>query len=177
MSLYKHVPHPHVAGRKEQGPVRVTDALPQGNPVTRFNTRAAVLTTRAVGTMWCAYAFALLAFYGLPAGLHNGPAGFVQWASSQFIQLVLLPVIIVGSAVLAAASDKLAKQQFDDVEAILHEQGQQASHLAAQDEKIVAIVAALDLNTEGGLADVMAAVTDVRSAVAAQALREHGHRK
>ena len=173
MSLYEHVPHPHVAGRKTEGPVRVADTLPQGSRVTRFNTRAAVLVTRAVGTMWCAYAFALLAFYGLPAGLHNGPAGFVQWASSQFIQLVLLPIIIVGSAVLAAASDKLAKQQFNDVEAILHEQSQQAAHLTAQDEQIIAIAAALDLNTTGGLADVMTAVQKTYDLVGAQAMRDH----
>lgn len=172
MSLYSHVPHPHVARRKAEGPVKVADVRPGGSAVSRFNTRAAVIVTRAVGTMWCAYAFALLAFYGLPAGLHNGAAGFVQWASSQFIQLVLLPIIIVGSAVLAAASDKLAKQQFDDVEAILHEQAEQANHLAAQDEKIIAIAGALDLKTSGGLAEVMAAVTEVHNMVAAQALRE-----
>jgi hypothetical protein len=98
--------------------------------------------------MWCAYAFALLAFYGLPAGIHGGAAGFVQWASSQFIQLVLLPIIIVGSAVLAKTSDRLAKQQFDDVEAMLHAQDEQARHLAAQDEKILAILDALKGQSE-----------------------------
>jgi hypothetical protein len=141
MTLYEHVQHPHLKHRAEHGPVKVADARPGGNPVVRFNTRAAVILTRAVGTMWCAYAFCLLALYGLPAGLHGGAAGFVQWASSQFIQLVLLPIIIVGSAVLAEASDRLAKRQFDDVEAILHAQDQAAAHLAAQDEKILAILA------------------------------------
>lgn len=147
MSLYKHVPHPHLAHRREHGPVKVADARSDGNPVTRFNTRAAVVVTRAVGTMWCAYAFCVLAFYGLPAGLHAGAAGFVQWASSQFIQLVLLPIIIVGSAVLAEASDRLAKRQFNDVEAILHAQDQAAQHLAAQDEKILAILERIEANT------------------------------
>lgn len=147
MSLHEHVPHPHVAHRREHGPVTVAGARPGGNPVTRFNTRAAVLVTRAVGTMWCAYAFCVLAFYGLPAALQGGPAGFVQWASSQFIQLVLLPIIIVGSAVLAEVSDRLAKRQFDDVEALLHGQSEQAAHLAAQDEKILAILERIDANT------------------------------
>lgn len=108
--------------------------------MTRFNTRAAVIVTRVVGTMWCAYAFTALALYGLPAGLQGGAAGFVQWASSQFIQLVLLPIIIVGSAVLAEVSDRMAKRQFDDVEALLHGQQQTAEHLAAQDEKILEIL-------------------------------------
>lgn len=147
-SLFEHVPHPHLAHRAEHGPVKVSDVRAGGNLITRFNTRAAVIVTRAVGTMYCAYAFALLAFYGLPAGLHGGPAGFVQWASSQFIQLVLLPIIIVGSAVLAEVSDRLAKRQFDDVEAILHGQAEQANHLAAQDEKILAILAEVRENTQ-----------------------------
>jgi hypothetical protein len=148
VSLYTRVPHPHLKHRQEHGPVKVADVRPHGNPVTRLNTRAAVLVTRAVGTMWMAYAFCLLALYGLPAALHGGPAGFVQWASSQFIQLVLLPVILVGSAVLAAASDAASKRQFDDVEAILHGQDEQAAHLAAQDEKILAILAEVKANTK-----------------------------
>jgi hypothetical protein len=147
VSLHAHIPHPHIAHRREHGPVTVASVRPSGNPVTRFNTRAAVIITRAVGSMWAAYAFCVLAFYGLPAGLHGGAAGFVQWASSQFIQLVLLPIILVGSAVLADASDKMARRQFDDVEAILHGQGEQAAHLAAQDDKILAILVQIQANT------------------------------
>ena len=163
MSLHTHVPHPHLRHRAEHGPVKVADVRPSGNPVSRFNTRAAVIVTRVVGTMYCAYAFCVLAFYGLPAALHGGPAGFVQWASSQFIQLVLLPVILVGSAVLAEASDRMAKRQFDDVEAILHAQDQAAEHLAAQDEKILAILERIDANT--------ALTEEVKAAVVAPAKR------
>lgn len=146
MTLHEHVPHPHLRHRAEQGPVTV-EGPRRKNPVARFNTRAAVLVTRVVGTMYCAYAFTVLALYGLPAALHDGPAGFVQWASSQFIQLVLLPIILVGSAVLAEATDRMAKRQFDDVEALLHGQSEQAAHLAAQDEKILAILAEVRANT------------------------------
>jgi hypothetical protein len=154
MTLHEHAPHPHIAHRAQDGPVKVAGGQPGGNPVARFNTRAAVVVTRVVGTMYCAYAFTLLALYGLPAALHGGPAGFVQWASSQFIQLVLLPVILVGSGVLAEVSDRMAKRQFDDVEALLHGQSEQAAHLAAQDEKILAIVDLLRLDTAGGLKDL-----------------------
>jgi hypothetical protein len=147
VSLYQHVPHPHLKHRAETGPVKVGAVKPGANIVTRINTRAAVIVTRGVGTMWCAYAFCLLAFYGLPAGLHNGAAGFVQWASSQFIQLVLLPIIIVGAAVLAEATDRMNKRQFDDVEATLHGQSELAAHLAAQDDKILAILEQLKQNT------------------------------
>lgn len=89
--------------------------------------------------MWCAYAFTALALYGLPAASHNGTSGLVQWASSQFIQLVLLPIIIVGGNVAAEVTDRMNKRQFDDVEALLHGQNEQAAHSAAQDEKIIAI--------------------------------------
>jgi len=147
MSLYRHVPHPHLKHREEAGPVRVADGRPGGNPVARFNTRNAVLVTRAVGTMWCAYAFAMLALYGLPAAIKNGPSGLVLWVSSEFLQLVLLPIIIVGAAVLAEATDRLARRQFDDVEAILHGQSEQANHLAAQDDKILAIIEKIEANT------------------------------
>jgi hypothetical protein len=71
---------------------------------------------------------------------------------------VLLPIIIVGSAVLAEASDRLAKRQFDDVEALLHGQSEQARHLAEQDKVIIAMQATqaaildrLDTRTDGGL--------------------------
>lgn len=154
VTLYHHVPHPHLRHRAEAGPATIASAPAGKSAVARFNTRAAVLVTRVVGTMYCAYAFCVLAFYGLPAGLHAGAAGFVQWASSQFIQLVLLPIILVGSAVLAEASDRMAKRQFDDVEALLHGQDEQAAHLAAQDDKILAIVDLLRLDTAGGLRDL-----------------------
>lgn len=164
-SLYSHIPHPHLRRRAEAGPVKVADAMPHGSPVARFNTRAAVLVTRGAGTMWTAYAFCVLAFYGFPAALHGGAAGFVQWASSQLIQLVLLPIILVGSSVLAETSDRMAKRQFDDVEALLHGQSEQAAHLAAQDDKILALEAAqataldlLDDKTEGGIKSVLDAV-------------------
>lgn len=164
-TLHVHVPHPHLKRRAEQGPVTVAGGQAGKSAIARFNTRAAVIVTRGVGTMYCAYAFTLLALYGLPAALHNGPAGFVQWASSQFIQLVLLPIIIVGGAVIAEVTDRMNKRQFDDVEALLDGQSEQAAHLAAQDDKILALEAAqataldlLDEKTEGGLKAVLDAV-------------------
>jgi hypothetical protein len=146
-SLHAHVPHPHLKRRAEQGPVKIADAQAGKGPVARFNTRAAVLVTRTVGTMYCAYLFALIAFYGLPTAVKGGPSALVLWVSSEFLQLVLLPVIIVGSAVLAEVTDRLARRQFDDVEALLHGQDQQAQHLAAQDEKILAILTQIEANT------------------------------
>ena len=63
----------------------------------RFNRTLSVKITRAVGTMWCAYAFALLAFVSLPSAIRSGNlVTLVSWISQTFLQLVLLSIIIVG---------------------------------------------------------------------------------
>ncbi len=173
MSLYQHVPHPHAERRKEAGPVKVADQHPRGNAMQRFNARAAVVVTKVVGSMWCAYAFGAFDLISLPDAIKGGTATIISWVAQTFLQLVLLSVIMVGQSVQAEASDKRSAQEFSDVEVILHEQSQQAEHLAAQDEKIIAIAAALDLDTAGGLAEVMAAVQRTYDLAASQAMRDH----
>jgi hypothetical protein len=75
----------------------------------RINTRLAVTITKIVGSMWCAYVFALLALISLPAALNShDPIIIVAWIAQTFLQLVLLPIIIVGQNVQAAASDARA---------------------------------------------------------------------
>jgi hypothetical protein len=85
--------------------------------------------------MWCAYAFAALAFVSLPAALTSHSAvTLVSWVSQTFLQLVLLSVIIVGQNVLAAAADKRSVATFNDADAILHEAVKIQEHLLAQDQ-------------------------------------------
>ncbi|MDE2042749.1 MAG: hypothetical protein KGJ05_06735, partial [Alphaproteobacteria bacterium] len=79
----------------------------------------AVKITNAVGTMWCAYAFAALAFISLPSAIAQGTFALITWISQTFLQLVLLSVIMVGQQVLARASDKQAAQTYKDAEALL----------------------------------------------------------
>lgn len=75
----------------------------------RFNTRLALKITTSVGSMWCAYAFAIIALISLPAAIATGDAIIiVAWIAQTFLQLVLLPIIIVGQNVQAAASDARA---------------------------------------------------------------------
>jgi len=104
-------PHPPHA---RQRPRRVHEHHGSG-----LNGRIALAVTRVVGTMWVAYAFALVAFVGLPAGIAGGPGAFVQWLSSNFIQLVLLPLIIAGQNIQGAAADERADATFRDVELLL----------------------------------------------------------
>jgi hypothetical protein len=80
------------------------------------NTRIAVVLTKSVGTMWTAYTFMALAVVGLMAilGLLSPiVALLVVWISQTFLQLTLLPIIIVGQNVLGrkvAQGLRLGKQ-------------------------------------------------------------------
>ena len=121
--------------------------------VEGFNAKFAVLITRGVGTMACAYLFALLAFVSLPAILIEagvltksdvpkfltkpGLILIVSWIAQTFLQLVLLSIILVGQRVQSAASDERAEKEFTDTEAVLD---------------------ALNLKTAGGLTTILEAV-------------------
>jgi hypothetical protein len=117
--------------------------------VDGFNAKFAVLVTRLVGSMWCAYLFTVIALISLPAILINanvltksdvphilaspGLILIVAWVAQTFIQLVLLSVIMVGQAVQSAASDARSEQTYEDT---------------------VKIIDALNVKTEGGIRDL-----------------------
>jgi hypothetical protein len=147
-TIFQFVPHPRIAARKGAGPPRVADvatAPPTAPWYVRFNSTLAVNITRGVGTMWCAYAFAALAFVSLPSAIKSGNAvTIVSWISQTFLQLVLLSIIIVGQNVLAAASDKRAEATYEDSDAILHTSMDIQRHLEAQDGQFESILAELD---------------------------------
>ncbi|MEI6136837.1 MAG: hypothetical protein WCQ48_05410 [Chloroflexota bacterium] len=85
----------------------------------RLNTWVALRITNTVGSMWCAYAFALLALVSLPAAIRShDPIIIVAWIAQTFLQLVLLPIIIVGQNVQAAASDARAQADHATLNAV-----------------------------------------------------------
>src|SRR5439155_24306022 len=140
--IYTPTVHPRIEQRKRQGPIKVRDVMKKDSPIARFNTWLAVKVTKGVGTMWCAYAFAALAFFSLRAAIGSrNPVIIVSWISQPFLQLVLLSIIIVGQNVLAAASDKRAEATYEDADAVLHTALQIQDHLAAQDGEIEKILA------------------------------------
>ncbi|MDB5479046.1 MAG: hypothetical protein JWO83_99 [Caulobacteraceae bacterium] len=108
-----HTPHPQIAARKAHGVHTVRREL------TGFNGWLALKITNSVGTMWCAYAFAILALISLPDAIKAGTAALIAWIAQTFLQLVLLSIIMVGQKVAAAASDKQAYQTYKDAEALL----------------------------------------------------------
>ena len=160
MSLYRHVPHPHIARRRTTGPVTTSGER------TGINGRIGLAITTLVGTMICGYVFAVIALLSLPSAIssHNLTV-IIAWISSNFLQLVLLPVIIVGQNIQARASDKRAEQTYQDAEAVLHEALQIQEHLAAQD----AVLTQLADSLAGAVQAVMAARGEHDDAVAADA--------
>jgi len=110
-------------------------------PVGEFNNRVGLMVTKGVGTMWAAYLFAALALISLPAAIASRSAIIiVAWIAQTFLQLVLLPIIIVGQNVQGRASDKRAVQTYQDAEAILHECLQLQAHLQQQDRILERII-------------------------------------
>lgn len=66
-----------------------------------LNERLALRITRVTGTMWTAYAFAALSLVSLPAAIRSHDAFvIVSWISQSFLQLVLLPIILVGQQLM-----------------------------------------------------------------------------
>ena len=64
--------------------------------------------TIKVGTMWCAGLFAILALAGLPKALSEN--NFVDWLIQDFLQLVLMSVILVGQDVQSKKTEKLIRE-------------------------------------------------------------------
>jgi hypothetical protein len=113
-----------------------------------FNAKLALVITKFVGSMWCAYLFALLAFCSLPAILSQFSAlkgafpswltsasllALVAWVSSYFLQLVLLSVIMVGQDVQSQAADARSVETENNTKQLID---------------------LLDINTQGGIADL-----------------------
>jgi hypothetical protein len=148
MQIYQYIQHPcttlHLTGRAPRPP-KVDDGR------VGLNGKIGLLITSLVGTMICGYVFAIIALISLPSAVtsHNLTV-IIAWVSSNFLQLVLLPVIIVGQNLQAKASDKRAVLTFQDAEAVLHEAMQIQQHLAAQDEVLHQLIAEAKAATAGG---------------------------
>jgi len=145
-TIYEYVRHPRAEELRAREPVKVAHfrGVDHENWLVRFNARFGLRITLVVGTMWCAYLFTLLALFALPDAVKQGTYFIVVWLSSSFLQLVLLPIIIVGQNIQAKAADKRAEDTFKDAEAVLKEAEEIQKHLLAQDKLISSIVEKLE---------------------------------
>ena len=110
-----------------------------------FNAKVAVLLTRVVGTMWAFWVFNGIALISLPSAIQTGQLTvLINWISSNWIQLILLPALMVGQNLQNIAADARAAKTFEDIETV------KADMINALD--------ALNTRTEGGLKDVLDAI-------------------
>lgn len=109
----EHVVHPKELLKKEEV------------GLAKFNTSLALKITNSVGSMWSAYLFGLLSLLSLPAILvliaphlrsvfpkfiiATSVITLIAWISQNFLQLVLLPVIMVGQNVIQGQQDAKAE--------------------------------------------------------------------
>jgi hypothetical protein len=112
--MLDHIPHPHLHKRKQ-----LMEEHEKRKKPTNFNSWLAVHITNIVGTMWCAYVFAILALISLPEAIHAGTSALIAWIAQTFLQLVLLSIIMVGQKVAAEKSDRQLEQTYYDAEALL----------------------------------------------------------
>lgn len=131
-AVFEHLPHPRTRERMAgtvPPPPKVNDAR------VGFNGRLGLFITMIVGTMWAAYIFTILALISLPSAIKSGDSIIiVGWIAQTFLQLVLLPIIIVGQNLQGQAADRRGEQTYQDAEAVLHECLQIQAHLTAQDQ-------------------------------------------
>jgi hypothetical protein len=156
MHFYQYIQHPcttlHLTGRAPR-PRMVNDGR------VGINGKIGLAITTLVGTMICGYVFAIIALISLPSAItsHNLTV-IIAWISSNFLQLVLLPIIIVGQNLQAKASDTRAMQTYEDAEAVLHEALQIQQHLGMQDAVLAHLIAAVGADPNAVREAVLAGV-------------------
>jgi len=141
---------------------RTKDHLPAGTAYQRLNKRLALLLTDNVGTMTCFWLFCLISLSSLYSVLFaagvvhlkfwlaaNGFTLIVAWLSQNFIQLVLLPALMVGQNLQNEAADARAAKTFEDVESAR--------------QSLATALDRLDCQTEGGLRTVLDAINNLGS--------------
>lgn len=131
-----HVVHPKdILKREEAG-------------ANKFNNALALKITNIVGSMWSAYLFGLLSLMSLPAILVAINGSFrndfphwiiatsmitlVAWISQNFLQLVLLPVIMVGQNVIQGQQDAKAEADHNTLTYLANLQDEQMTLLENQ---------------------------------------------
>ena len=136
---YEYTQHPHAEKRKESHPS--ADVSPRN-----INERIGLGITRRVGTMWAAYLFFGLTLVSAPAAFTSGnPLVIVGWIAQTFLQLVLLPIIIVGQNIQASSAERRAIATYEDAGAILEEAKEIQMHLGDQDKALSHLIDRIEI--------------------------------
>jgi hypothetical protein len=118
--------------------------------IRKFNNTLALKITNAVGSMWSAYLFGIVSLMSLPAILvlispslrHDFPKWIIAtsvitliaWISQNFLQLVLLPVIMVGQNVIQIHQNAKAEADHKTLTFLANLQEEQMTELKNQSE-------------------------------------------
>lgn len=112
--------------------------------VSKLNSWIAVKITNGIGTMWCAYAFFILDLFMLPPVIqsHNIMI-WVTYIAQTVLQLVLLPIIMVGQNVIQAQNDAKAEVDHNTLTYLANLQDEQLREIKKQTELLLKLEAFL----------------------------------
>jgi hypothetical protein len=140
-AVYARTSH-YIPGLLRLGPAQLKHDLAIADS---FNSKVAVLLTRVVGTMWCFWVFNVIALPALVAAFKTGSVlPIINAVSSNWIQLILLPALMVGQNLQNVAADARSAKTFDDIE-----------HVKSD---VAVALDRLDTHTDGGLKEVLDAI-------------------
>lgn len=148
--------HPHFGYTKMGHAVhaKTTDHLPEANAWQRFNKRAAIWLTKNVGSMNAFWIFTAASAMVAPSCLYA--AGYIHWHTflttfgfellatlilSTWLELALMPAIMVGQNIQNEAAEARTAKQFEDLEQVKDW---------------------LDLRTEGGIKEILDAIHELQ---------------
>ncbi len=139
-SKFGYTQHPHIQARKTRRDDIAGQVEPKG-----LNDKLGLVITKGVGTMWAAYIFIGLTLVSLPAVVAKGDLVLtVSWIAQTFLQLVLLPIIIVGQNLQAKAAEKRAILTYEDAAAVLDEAVKIQKHLDHQDKSLEHLISRIE---------------------------------
>ncbi len=108
--------------------------------LAKFNYWIAVKITNGVGTMWCAYAFLLIDIVMLPPVIKAASIMvWVTYVAQTVLQLVLLPIIMVGQNVIQEQNEKKADSDHRTLTYLATMQDEQMQELKNQSEILISL--------------------------------------
>lgn len=120
--------HPHVVHPKDVSVIKLKG-------IFKFNSWIAVKITNGVGTMWCAYAFLILDLFMLPPVIQSHSTMiWVTYIAQTVLQLILLPIIMVGQNVIQAQNEAKAEVDHKTLTYLANLQDEQMQELKNQTE-------------------------------------------
>ena len=123
--------HPRVRHPKDVGTKKLKG-------MAKFNFWIAVKITNSVGTMWCAYAFFLIDLCMLPPVIKAASVMiWVTYIAQTVLQLVLLPIIMVGQNVIQSQNEAKADTDHETLTYLATLQDEQMQELKNQTEILV----------------------------------------